>query len=387
MGYVFRIVIFGPPNSGKSLLLKRIYEYYKDASLHGIRHLGGGPRTGVDYCSFQIGDFRYEVYAPPALSAIRVFRNKLVKNADGIIFIIPKREDMVEKTASFILELKRLLFEKHRNRSKDFPVIYVVNLFDSSSDSIADFIQQFNLPENVIIYSFSLDSEKEVRELFAKITLLASLRRLDPKSYFIEMDRLIQESKAIFITEKPSVVKEIAVPPAEMPPIEIPPPKEPLVEAEASLPELPEPPITTVPSEGKVQRKVNLISIPEQLKSKLLQNYINEIVIVDFDRSVGHIPRGYAFGTGKVVNYISDPTCLVELSIIAKHSLGFLLRDGFTFLGLVHLKSQGFLILETTSSHMKKMINIVKSLKKILSKYDKIGDQTFVSILNSVLSS
>ena len=129
-----------------------------------------------------------------------------------------------------------------------------------------------------------------------------------------------------------------------------------------------------------------LMRFPEELKSKLLKNYISEVVLVGFDRSIGHIPRGYAFGSGKVVSYISNPLALVELSIIAKHSMGFLLNDGFTFLGLVQLPSQGFVILETTSSHMKKMINLVKNMRKTLSKYKVVDRNILMSVLDRILS-
>ncbi len=385
MTMVFRIVIFGPSESGKSLLLRRIHEFYRDASLHDIRFLGGGPSTGVDFCSFMIGNFKYEVYAPPAASSLRLFRNKLVKNSDGIIFIIPAREDLLERTASFILELKRLLFDKYRNKLKEFPIIYAINLFDKKNLDPNELIEQLNLPEDTIIYTFSMDSEKDIRELFGKITLLASLRRLDPKSYYVELDKLKAETKTKLRRMKKPTVEEVTIPATEIPPIEIPPPlQEPISEEIEALPSPTEVTLGVQPSEER-PHTLNIMRIPDSLKNKLLQNYINEVVLVEFDRSIGHIPAGYAFGTGKVVSYISDPSCLVELSIIAKHSMGFLLKDGFTFLGLVNLASQGFIILETTSSHMKKMVNLVKGLKKVLSKYRQVTEQILITTLNNIL--
>jgi len=350
--------------------------------LHGIRHLGGGPTTGIDFCSFSIGDFKYEVYAPPSASSIKVFRNKLVRNADGIIFIIPSREDLMEPTASFILELRRLLFDKYKERFKDFPIIYAINFFDGSNIDPRTIVEQLNLPENAIVYTFSIDSEKDVRELFAKITLLTSLRKLDEKSYYMELDKLIAETKSRFAEPLPPTPPgEIAPPVEEAPPVDVLSSQIFVEQASVSSPDA----SLQVSAEEASKSELNIMLISDSLKNKLLQNYINEVVIVDFDRSIGYIPSGYAFGTGKVVNYISDPSCLVELSIIAKHSMGFLLKDGFTFLGLVHLPSQGFIILETTSSHMKKMINFVKALKKVLSKYGYVDQKILLNTLDRIL--
>lgn len=382
----FRIVIFGPPGSGKSTLLKHIYEFYREASLHEIRFLGGGWRSGVDYCAFKIGDFKYEVYAPPGISQIKVFRNKIVKNADGIIFVIPAKEEMVEKTASFILELRRLLFSRYKDRTKDFPLIYAINMFKKSTvDSARNIIEQLNLPPNSIIVTFSPDSEQDIRSLFGKITLLTSLRRLDQKSYFLELKNFRSESRSLIqkiIAPPPPVpAAEIPTIPSPQPPLEIPhkPPEEIL------LPDIPTMETETQAKPPQQMQQGLLMPFLPELKNKLLKNYVNEVVLVDFDRSIGHIPRGYAFGNGKIISYISDPLKLVELSIIAKHSLGFLLTDGFTFVGLVHLPTQGFIILETTSSHIKKMLNLVRKLKKAFSKYKAVNEKTLAKILNEAL--
>lgn len=386
MTYSLRIVIFGPPRSGKSTLLKKIYEFYREASLHEIRFLGGGWRSGIDYCVFKIGDFKYEVYAPPATSQIKVFRNKIVKNADGVIFIIPAKEEMIEKTASFILEIKRLLFSRHKDKAKNFPLIYAINMFKGSTHaSIKKIIEQLNLPPECIITTFSPESERDIRNLFGKITLLASLHRLDRKSYFLELENLQSESR--------SLVQKIVAPQPPAPTVEIPsthppqvPPAPPHESSEEIL--LPEVPLIdtetqTQPSPQVPQSLIMPFSLG--LKNKLLKNYINEVALVGFDRSIGHIPRGYAFGNGKIVDYISNPLKLVELSIIAKHSIGFLLTDGFTFVGLVHLPTQGFIILETTSSHIKKMLNLVRKLKKMLSKYKAIDEKRLVKVLDEIL--
>ncbi len=389
MAYSFRIVIFGPPGSGKSTLLKKIYELYREASLHNIRFLGGSWRSGIDYCAFNIGDFKYEVYAPPGTSSIKVFRNKIVKNADGIIFVIPAQEDMIEKTASFILELRRLLFDRHKDKVEDFPVIYAVNIFEKTiSDSIKNIIEQLNLPPNSIVVTFSPDSEQDIRSLFGKITLLSSLRRLDSKSYYLELEKLRDESQQLIqqIVSPPPPAPVVEAPAASTMPPSLPPPEAvQKTSEEISLPEVPT--IETEQEHQPIQQVPQnlLMHFPPELKNKLLQNYINEVVLVDFDRAIGHIPRGYAFGSGKVISYVSNPLKLVELSIIAKHSLGFLLTDGFTFVGLIHLPMQGFIILETTSSHIKKMLNLVKNLKKVFSKYKTVDEKTLIRVLNEAL--
>lgn len=365
MSLRIRVIIYGPPKSGKSLFLRKIYELYRDASMHEIRHFGGGSASGVDYCTFQIGDIIYEFYAPPGASTLRVFREKLIKNADAVIFIIPMAKAHLDRTASFLLELKRALFTKFGPEADKFPVIYAPNstrrIFSMDIES-SDLVDILRLPSDSIIRPLDLDNELSVRRIFGLVIHLSLLWHVDRKQYFVEFDREVNITKNLYF-------KEVAIPPEE---------------ALAQIVELMRAEAGKIG--GEAFSKEMLLGFPDALKNKLLRNYVNEVVLVGFDRTIGFIPLGYAFGLGKVIDYIKDPARVVELSIIVKHSMGFLLSDGFTFLGLIPFKDQGFLILETTSSHIKKMINLVKSLKKKMSTLTTGDTKRIMEILDRVLT-
>lgn len=369
----FRIAIYGPPNTGKSYLLKRIYELYKEASVHGIRYLGGSKRTGIDYCTFKLGDIKYEFYAPPGSSYVKVFRNKIIKNADGIVFMALPARHYLDKVSSFMLDLKKILFSKYGSLTERLPIVFLLNytktmINPNEALTPKEFMEALNLPKNTIIYKLDLDDEKTIRGLFGRLVHLTLLWKTDKKKYYMEYDRWVAETMAKYLRE---VKKEAATPPEIKPP----------VREEISIPEAPEIPSMEYasPKEEKVlpTRELTLKDVPLHLKKKLLENYINEVVIIDFDRALGHVPVGYVFKHGKVLNYVFDPVFLTELGIIAKHSLGFILRDGFTFIGVVPLLNQGLVILETTISHMKKILGIVRRLRRPMqnlsaSQFDRI---------------
>ena len=367
MSLRIRVVIYGPPKSGKSLFLRKLYELYRDASMHEIRRFGGGGASGVDYCTFKLGDIIYEFYAPPGASTLRVFREKLLRNSDAVIFIIPMARAFLDKTASFLLELKRALFTKLGPEADKFPIIYAPN---STQDIFTvdleanDLIELLRLPSDSIIRPLDLSNEMSIRRLFGLVVHLSLLWRVDKKQYFVEFDREIGITRNLYFREE-------AIPPEE---------------AIAQVVELMYTEAGKIGAEGKVPSREMLLEFPDPLKNKLLRNYVNEVVLVGFDRSIGFIPMGYAFGLGKVIDYIKDPARIVELSIIVKHSMGFLLSDGFTFLGLIPFRDQSFLILETTSSHIRKMINIVKALKKRISSLTAKDTQKIIHALDQVLT-
>ncbi|MCR8501077.1 MAG: hypothetical protein QXY55_03185 [Candidatus Korarchaeota archaeon] len=362
MSSSIEIVIYGPEKSSNFLLMQKIHELYREMAIHDIRHLGGSGIEGINYCGFQIGGVIYKFYVPPSESALRVLREKLVRRASAVIFVAPASKAYLDKTASLIHELKRILSAKFSSEAGCFPIIYAINISKRTTSvdiEPSDLIEALGLPHESIIRVFDIDDESTVRGLFGTATHLSFLWNFSKKQYFIELDREFKatEDKYFKVTQFTEGI------PPELTEI--------FAEERATSRELSHP---------------RLLSVSESFKSKLARNYITEITLLKFDEAIGYIPSGFIFGVGRIVKHVEDPAKVAELSIIAKHSIGTLLVDGFTALGLIKLADQGLLILESTVHHIKKLTNIVKKLQSEVSHLSSTNVKELVGALDKLLS-
>ena len=359
MARTLKIVLYCSVPHILAEFFRRTYHLYREASLHEIRKFGGASLEsgGVEFCSFKFGDFKYEVYAPSPISRLKVVRKKLVKNADGIVFILPSHDSTFEATSSHLLDLRMIVAERYGDRIRDIPIIYAVEAEDTSS--IHRVLDTVNIDADNIVVGFSFRDNQTIRRIFGKITLLAMLREIDRRKYYWELDRMIQETRNFLQAEK-HTEEELRAPE--------------FMEEIPSAPEIDF--LEYIESQEEIREesrpKFQVLKLSRKTKLRLLRNYIAEALLLEFDPSIGYIPTQMVFGNGKIIKYAKDPVNLAELSIIAKHSMGFLLADGVTFIGFVKLDDNRFIAMETTVSHIKKICNIIRLSNDIVENLSLI---------------
>ena len=370
MARVLKILLYGPECLSSRNLLRKIYDLYREASMYSIRRFGSSISSeAVEYCSFKIGSFIFEVYVPPTSNRLRILRNNLIKKSDGIIFVIPSDEQEHEKVLSHILETRKILSKKYGPENKSLPVIFAINTEDE--ERVRQIVESLNLGDS-IIWTFSFGDEISIREIFGKITFLVSLKVLDLKKFFIEIDRLKAESykylkREVEISEVREYMEELEIP-------------------MAPLPDFPELGITPVQQQKELPIYMPEVpAVSSRVKTKFIENYVVDVVLFDFDSSYGFYAKQAVFGNGKIIRFVKSPVDLAELSIIAKHSIGCLLRDGLTFIGFVPAGENKVIALETSVSHIRKMCNLVCAMRKKLRRVELDDIRDFIKKIKEIL--
>ena len=138
-GFLMKIVVLGPFNSGKSSLIKKMS---RGSSISLDK---SGTTVSLDHATVKIYGIMVHLFGTPGLERFEVIRKILSKGADGIIFVV----DSINP-ASFN-EARELWKGMREYLPRDIPAIIVANKQDIISDAIP--------PEDVLSY-LKLDKEE-----------------------------------------------------------------------------------------------------------------------------------------------------------------------------------------------------------------------------------
>ncbi|MBI4126403.1 MAG: GTPase domain-containing protein [Deltaproteobacteria bacterium] len=134
-----KIVYYGPPRSGKSTTLRKIYEHARQESKVGLVSLNEGDERTLyfDFVPLNLGKIknytvRLHLYTVPGEIGYKSSRELTSKGLDGVVFVADSQLTQVEANIASLKSLKEILV-KEGHDPVNLPMVFQYNKRDLST--------------------------------------------------------------------------------------------------------------------------------------------------------------------------------------------------------------------------------------------------------------
>lgn len=193
--YRFKIVLYGPSLSGKTTMLKVLYNKIKGLKKGRLRMVAdqSGRTIFFDYLPLKTsGNIFFDLYTVPGQKRHKTQRRLIIKGADAVVFVADSDPEAIRENVDSIEELRVFL----GNEWNEIPVIVALNKRDLPDA----------LPEVVLLRAMRLDGPHPifntvaieglgVKRVFQEACRLAVLARIFPETFKKELELLSRETR------------------------------------------------------------------------------------------------------------------------------------------------------------------------------------------------
>jgi len=194
--YRFKIVFYGPSLSGKTTMLKAIYNKVTGLKRGKIRSIEepSGRTLYFDYAPLAVkGKVVFDVYTVPGQKRHKHQRKILLRGVDSIVFVADSDPNALKENVYSMNELLELLGDK----VEQIPIVVALNKRDLPDA----------LPRAVLIKALKLDNKPfpvfqtvakdglGVKRVFHEAARLAIMAKLYPDAFKSELENLAKETR------------------------------------------------------------------------------------------------------------------------------------------------------------------------------------------------
>ncbi len=193
--YRFKIVLYGPSLSGKTTMLKILYNKIRGLKKGRLRMVAdqSGRTIFFDYLPLKTsGNIFFDLYTVPGQRRHKTQRRLILKGADSVVFVADSDPEALEENIYSIQELRTFL----GNEWGEIPIVVALNKRDLPDA----------LPEVMMLRVMRLDGPYPVfktvaieglgvKRVFQEACRLAVLARIFPEAFKREIEILARETR------------------------------------------------------------------------------------------------------------------------------------------------------------------------------------------------
>ncbi len=193
--YRFKIVLYGPSLSGKTTMLKILYNKIRGLKKGRLRMVAdqSGRTIFFDYLPLKTsGNIFFDLYTVPGQRRHKTQRRLILKGADSVVFVADSDPEALEENIYSIQELRTFL----GNEWGEIPIVVALNKRDLPDA----------LPEVMMLRVMRLDGPYPVfktvaieglgvKRVFQEACRLAVLARIFPEAFRREIKILARETR------------------------------------------------------------------------------------------------------------------------------------------------------------------------------------------------
>jgi len=193
--YRFKIVLYGPSLSGKTTMLKILYNKIRGLKKGRLRMVAdqSGRTIFFDYLPLKTsGNVFFDLYTVPGQRRHKTQRRLILKGADSVVFVADSDPEAMEENMYSIQELRTFL----GNEWGEIPIVVALNKRDLP-DALPEItmLRVMRLDGPFPVFKTVAIEGLGVKRVFQEACRLAVLARIFPEAFKREIEILARETR------------------------------------------------------------------------------------------------------------------------------------------------------------------------------------------------
>lgn len=193
--YRFKIVLYGPSLSGKTTMLKILYNKIRGLKKGRLRMVAdqSGRTIFFDYLPLKTsGNVFFDLYTVPGQRRHKTQRRLILKGADSVVFVADSDPEAMEENIYSIQELRTFL----GNEWGEIPIVVALNKRDLP-DALPEItmLRVMRLDGPFPVFKTVAIEGLGVKRVFQEACRLAVLARIFPEAFKREIEILARETR------------------------------------------------------------------------------------------------------------------------------------------------------------------------------------------------